>query len=78
MALVLEDPRGAPLDRLLCGPLETPLSRIAIPLAGALRHMHKRGVIHKDLKPANILVDPATGGVWLTGFGIASRLPRER
>jgi hypothetical protein len=30
------------------------------------------------LKPANILVDCATGDVWLTGFGIASRLPRER
>ncbi|MEA2706555.1 MAG: hypothetical protein QOH22_1343, partial [Gemmatimonadaceae bacterium] len=36
-----------------------------------------RGLIHKDVKPANILVDTASGGVWLTGFGIASRLPRE-
>jgi serine/threonine protein kinase len=36
-----------------------------------------RGLIHKDIKPANILVDAASGGVWLTGFGIASRLPRE-
>ena len=40
--------------------------------------MHARGLIHKDIKPANILVDVASGGVWLTGFGIASRLPRER
>ena len=39
--------------------------------------MHERGLIHKDIKPANILVDAASGGVWLTGFGIASRLPRE-
>jgi len=36
------------------------------------------GLIHKDLKPANILVDAASGSVRLTGFGIASRLPRER
>ena len=36
------------------------------------------GIIHKDVKPANILVNPATGQAWLTGFGIASRLPRER
>jgi PAS domain S-box-containing protein len=39
--------------------------------------VHERGLIHRDIKPANILVDPASGGVWLTGFGIASRLPRE-
>ena len=45
---------------------------------GALRRVHERGLIHKDIKPANILADPASGGVWLTGFGIASRLPRER
>jgi hypothetical protein len=30
------------------------------------------------VKPANILVESASSGVWLTGFGIASRLPRER
>src|SRR5712672_3304044 len=78
MALVLEDPGGAPVDRLLGRPLEVPhFLRIAIPLAGALRRVHERGLIHKDIKPANILVDAASGGVWLTGFGIASRLPRE-
>jgi PAS domain S-box-containing protein len=79
MTLVLEDPGGAPLDRLLGRPLDVShFLRIAIPLAGALRRAHERGLIHKDIKPANILVDEASGGVWLTGFGIASRLPRER
>ena len=78
MTLVLEDPGGAPLDRLLGQPLDVShFLRIAIPLAGALRQVHERGLIHKDIKPANILVDAASGGVWLTGFGIASRLPRE-
>ena len=78
MTLVLDDPGGTPLDRLLGRPLEVPqFLRIAIPLAGALRQIHERGLIHKDIKPANILVDAASGGVWLTGFGIASRLPRE-
>src|ERR1700724_133750 len=79
MALVLEDPGGTPADRLLGRPLDVAhFLRIAIPLAGALRRVHERGLIHKDIKPANILVDAASGGVWLTGFGIASRLPRER
>lgn len=79
MTLVLEDPGGTPLDRLLGGSLDVShFLRIAIPLAGALRHVHERGLIHKDIKPANILVESASSGVWLTGFGIASRLPRER
>jgi predicted ATPase/signal transduction histidine kinase/GAF domain-containing protein len=79
LALVLEDPGGAVLDRLLGRRLGmTEFLRIGISLAGALRQAHARGLIHKDIKPANILVDVASGGVWLTGFGIASRLPRER
>jgi PAS domain S-box-containing protein len=78
MTLVLEDPGGAPVDQLLGRPLDVShFLRIAIPLAGTLRQVHERGLVHKDIKPANILVDPASGGVWLTGFGIASRLPRE-
>jgi predicted ATPase/signal transduction histidine kinase/GAF domain-containing protein len=78
LALVLEDPGGAVLDGLTGQPLGiTEFLRIAISIAGALRQVHARGLIHKDIKPANILVDVASGGVWLTGFGIASRVPRE-
>jgi serine/threonine protein kinase len=51
--------------------------RLAIAVAAALTQVHRRGLVHKDIKPANILVDRATGAVRLTGFGIASRLPRE-
>ena len=77
--LVLEDPGGTPLDQLLGRPLDVShFLSIAIPLLGALRHVHERGLIHKDIKPANILVNSATGAVKLTGFGIASRLARER
>jgi predicted ATPase len=76
--LVLEDPGGEPLDQLLDAPL--PISeflRIAISITSALCQVHARGLIHKDIKPGNFLVYKASGGAWLTGFGIASRLPRE-
>src|SRR5262249_39317775 len=77
--LVLEDPGGEPLDRLLGQAMEVGwFLRLAIGIALALSKVHQRGLIHKDLKPANVLVHRATGRVWLTGFGIASRLPRER
>ena len=76
---VLEDPGGEPLARLLGSPLEMELFlTLAIGIAGALGKVHQRGLIHKDLKPANILVGSADGHVRLTGFGIVSRLSRER
>jgi PAS domain S-box-containing protein len=77
--LLLEDPGGEPLDRLVGRPMEIgTFLRFATGLSAALRQLHERGLIHKDIKPANVLADSATGQVWLTGFGIASRLPRER
>jgi serine/threonine protein kinase len=77
--LILEDPGGQPLDRLLGQPMElTPFLRLAVGLVGALSKLHQRGLIHKDIKPANIFVNSATGAIRLTGFGIATRLPRER
>src|SRR6201998_3576142 len=78
-ARVLEDPGGEFLHRLIQGPMEIKQClRIAIGISIALSHLHSRSVIHKDLKPSNVLVDAATGHAWLTGFGIATRLPRER
>jgi serine/threonine protein kinase len=77
--LVLEDPDGEPLDRLLGAPMEVgSFLRLAMGIAAALGKVHQRGLVHKDIKPANILVNRTTGEVRLTGFGIASRLLRER
>jgi PAS domain S-box-containing protein len=76
--LVLRDPGGEPLDRLFHGPIETRrFLRIAIGVAAALKHLHQHQLIHKDIKPSNILVDPSSDQIWLTGFGIAARVLRE-
>src|SRR5438270_5068690 len=77
--LVLKDPGGEPLDLVIeREPLDlTRVLHIAVGLASALGQAHRRGLIHKDIKPANVIVDGA-GNAWLTGFGIASRLPHER
>ena len=77
--LVLEAPDGEPLDPLIGVPMETGIFlRLAIALSAALGQMHERGLVHKDIKPSNVLVNAAVGKAWLTGFGIASRLHRER
>jgi PAS domain S-box-containing protein len=77
--LVLEDPGGKPLDRLHGVAMEVgSFLRLAVSIASALGKVHQRGLVHKDIKPANILVNRTTGEVKLTGFGIASRLSRER
>src|SRR5271165_3522377 len=80
--LVLKDAGGEPLDCLIEQHQGQPIDltrflRIAIGLAAALGQAHRQGLIHKDVKPANALVDDC-GKVWLTGFGVASKLRYER
>jgi PAS domain S-box-containing protein len=76
--LTLEDPGGEPLESLLDGTMPTELFlRVAIAITRAIQRTHERGLIHKDVKPANVLVDVAHDAAWLTGFGLASRLVRE-
>jgi predicted ATPase/signal transduction histidine kinase len=79
LALLTKDPGGDPLERLIGRPIEiAQFLRIAISTAVALGNLHNRGIIHRDVKPGSILVEAMTGHVWLTGFGIASLVPRER
>jgi PAS domain S-box-containing protein len=80
--LLLKDPGGQPLDLILERDRGQPLDltrflNTAVGLARTLGQVHQQGLIHKDIKPANVLVDD-TGNAWLTGFGIASQLRRER
>lgn len=54
--LVLEDPGGVPLDQLLGRPANVEFFlRLAIGLSTAIDQLHERGVIHKEIKPGNIL-----------------------
>ncbi|AFY38978.1 multi-sensor signal transduction multi-kinase [[Leptolyngbya] sp. PCC 7376] len=50
---------------------------IAIQLADILHALHQENVIHKDIKPANILIHPESKQVKLIDFSIASLLPKE-
>ena len=77
-ALVLEDFGGQSLDHVLGAPL--PLEGfldLAVRIAAAVGELHQRGIIHKDLKPQNILVNAATGQVKLADFGLAVGPSRE-
>ncbi|MBN1209793.1 MAG: AAA family ATPase [Myxococcaceae bacterium] len=70
--LVLEDIGGGELSEQAGAPLEPArFLALAISLAATLAEVHRRGVTHKDLKPANILLSPA-GAPWLIDFGIAT------
>jgi PAS domain S-box-containing protein len=78
-ALVFEDPGGEPLEGLLREAL--PIGGfldLAIDMTEALAGVHARDIVHKDIKPANVMVHGPDGRVRLTGFGIATRLARER
>ncbi|MEO0534038.1 MAG: AAA family ATPase [Cyanobacteria bacterium P01_A01_bin.123] len=58
-------------------PTLTEFLKIAVQLSDTLGHLHSHKVIHKDLKPANIILDRQTGRVKITDFGISSILARE-
>ena len=48
-------------------------ARIGLQVAQALRHAHRQGVLHNDVKPGNLLID-STGKVFVTDFGLAEPL----
>ncbi|HEY0134787.1 MAG TPA: serine/threonine-protein kinase, partial [Nannocystis sp.] len=74
LCLVMEALPGRPLDEVLATgrlPLATVL-RLGVVLAGVIGRLHLAGVIHKDIKPANIVVDLDAGEAMLVDLGVAA------
>ncbi len=79
-ALILEDFGGQSVSELLKTKkiqLQEFLT-LAISLVETLSQVHKVGIIHKDIKPSNIIINPETREVKITDFSIAITLPKEQ
>lgn len=79
-ALLLEDQGLRSLDRLIMerGRMSIPEAlELALELSRVLQGIHDAGVVHKDIKPQNILWDETSGRITLLDFAIASELAEE-
>ncbi|MCU0543168.1 MAG: trifunctional serine/threonine-protein kinase/ATP-binding protein/sensor histidine kinase [Oscillatoriaceae cyanobacterium Prado104] len=79
LALVLEDFGGISLEQLLqTEKLNTLVClRVAIKIVKGLKYLHENQIIHKDIKPSNIIINTSTEQVKISDFGIASKLSKE-
>ncbi|KAB8334525.1 AAA family ATPase [Scytonema tolypothrichoides VB-61278] len=83
LALILSDFGGEPLKNFINAHnfnFSLNLSKflqIAIQLSSTLAQLHQNNIIHKDIKPHNILINPKTGQVEIIDFSISSRLSSE-
>lgn len=79
LILVMEDFHGKPLSKLVEeGEWDLLLSlETAINIAAALGDIHHQNIIHKDIKPQNILINLETKETKIIDFGIATQLSRE-
>ena len=74
--IVMEYLQGAQLETLIIPgglPSET-FFRYSLQISDALMHAHDRGIVHRDLKSANVIVGPE-GRLKVLDFGLAHRLP---
>jgi serine/threonine protein kinase len=79
--IVMKFVKGKTLDH--AAPLSNPTDpafvlRVLRECAAALDHAHARNIVHRDIKPGNIMIDDETGAVQITDFGIAKILDGEQ
>jgi predicted ATPase/signal transduction histidine kinase/CheY-like chemotaxis protein len=79
LALILEDSGSESLNDWMKGKKLTIIQFISLglQLVSALAEIHKHNIIHKDVKPQNIIINPTTEKVQIIDFSIASRLEKE-
>lgn len=76
--LVFDDFAGVPLSDLLAAPLDLATAlELAHAIATSLVSIHASGIIHRNLRPENVLFDPRTKVAKLIGFGSATRMRGE-
>ncbi|MGA8164638.1 MAG: AAA family ATPase, partial [Waddliaceae bacterium] len=79
VALVMEHVKGILLEQLIRSQkIDTEKGlMIAIEIAKGVRDIHRANIIHKDLQPQNIMVDPVTNTIKVIDFRLSTRLERE-
>ena len=79
LALILEDFGGQPLKQYITSQKTNSINflEIATQLAQIIEELHQNQIIHKDIKPENILIKPETRQIKLIDFSIATRLEKE-